>query len=64
MLPLDEPWNGDTAARILIGLLAFAGITVRQVRIIAGARYPVVKVIEALGLIVPFYLCCSPRRTS
>lgn len=56
VLPLDEPWNGDTAVRILIGLLAFAGMTVWQVRIIAGARYPSVKAIEALGLIVPFYL--------
>jgi hypothetical protein len=28
----------------------------QQVRIIAGARYPAVKAIEALGLIVPFYL--------
>ena len=56
VLPLDEPWNGDTAVRILIGLLVFAGITVWQVRTIAGSRYPAVKAIEALGLIVPFYL--------
>jgi voltage-gated potassium channel len=56
VLPLDEPWNGDTAVRILIGLLVFAGIAVWQVRTIAGARYPAVKAIEALGLIVPLYL--------
>ena len=56
VLPLDEPWNGDTAVRVLIGLLVFAGITVWQVRTIAGSRYPGVKAFEALGLIVPFYL--------
>src|ERR1022692_4161673 len=55
-LPLDAPWNGDPAVRILIGLLVFAGITAWQVRTIAGSRYPGVKAFEALGLIVPFYL--------
>jgi voltage-gated potassium channel len=56
VLPLDQPWNGDTAVRILIGLLVFAGITVWQVRTIAGARYPGMKAFEALGLILPLYL--------
>ncbi len=55
-LPLDQPWNGDTALRVLIGLLVFVGITVWQVRNITGARYPGLKAVEALGLIVPFYL--------
>lgn len=56
VLPLDEPWNADTAVRILIGLVVFADIMVWQVRAIAGSRYPGVKAFEALGLIVPFYL--------
>jgi voltage-gated potassium channel len=56
VLPLDEPWNGDTAVRILIGLVVFAGLMMWQVRAIAGSRYPGVKAVEALGLIVPFYL--------
>ena len=56
VLPLDQPWNGDTAVRILIGLLVFAGIVVWQVRSIAGSRYPRIKAFEALGLILPFYL--------
>src|ERR1022692_3462711 len=55
VLPLDEPWNADTAVRILIGLVVFADIMVWQVRTIAGSRYPGVKAFEALGLIVPFY---------
>ena len=56
VLPLNQPWNGDTAVRILIGLLVFAGIAVWQIRSIAGSRYPSIKAFEALGLIVPFYL--------
>jgi hypothetical protein len=56
LLPLDQPWNGDTAVRILIGLLVFAGIAVWQVRSIIGSRYPRIRAFEALGLILPFYL--------
>jgi voltage-gated potassium channel len=56
VLPLDESWNGDTAVRILIGLVVFVGLMVWQLRTIAGSRYPGVKAFEALGLIVPFYL--------
>jgi Ion channel len=56
LLPLDQPWDGDTAVRILIGLVVFAGIMVWQVRAIAGSRYPGMKAFEALALIVPFYL--------
>ena len=56
VLPLNQPWSGDAAVRILIGLAAFAGIAVWQVRSIAGSRYPNMKAFEALGLILPFYL--------
>ena len=44
------------AARLLIGLLVFAGLTVWQVRAIAGSRYPGLRAAEALGLTVPLYL--------
>lgn len=39
-LPLDRPLDTGTAARLLIGLLVFAGLTVWQVKAIAGSRYP------------------------
>ena len=52
----DRTWNGDTALRILAGLLVFAGITVWQVRTITGSRYPGLKAAQALGLILPLYL--------
>ena len=56
LLPLDRPWGTDTAVRLLIGLLVFAGLTVWQVKAIAGSRYPGLRAAEALGLIIPFYL--------
>jgi hypothetical protein len=56
LLPLDRPWDTDTAVRLLIGLLVFAGLTVWQVRAIAGARYPGLRAGEALGVIIPLYL--------
>ena len=56
VLPLDQPLTADTAVRVLIGLLVFAGIAVWQVKTIAGSRYPGLKAFEALGMIVPFYL--------
>ena len=56
LLPLDRPWGSDTAVRLLIGLLIFAGLAVWQVKAIAGARYPGLRAAEALGFIIPFYL--------
>ena len=56
LLPLDRPLDTSGAARILIGLLAFAGVTVWQVKAIAGSRYPGLRAAEALGFIIPFYL--------
>lgn len=56
VLPLDRPWDSDTAVRLLIGLLVFAGVTVWGVRAIAGSRYPGVRAAEALGLVIPLFL--------
>jgi len=53
---LDRPWSADTAVRLLVGLLVFAGITAWQVRKISGSGYPGAQAAEALGLIVPLYL--------
>ena len=55
-LPLGQPWDAATAARLLVGLLVFAGVMVWQVRTVAGSRYPAIRAFEALGLIVPLYL--------
>jgi hypothetical protein len=56
LLPMDRPLDTGTAIRLLIGLLVFVGITVWQVRAIAGSRFPGLRAAEALGVIVPLYL--------
>jgi voltage-gated potassium channel len=56
VLPLDRPWDADTAVRLLVGLLVFAGVVVWGVRFIAGSRYPGVRAAEALALVLPFFL--------
>ena len=56
VLPLDRPRDCDTAVRLLIGLLVFAGVMVWGVRAIAGSRYPGVRAAEALGLVLPLFL--------
>jgi hypothetical protein len=52
VLPLDRPWDSDTAVRLLV----FAGVMGRQVRTIAASRYPGVRAAEALGLVIPLFL--------
>jgi voltage-gated potassium channel len=56
VLPLDRPWDADTAVRLLIGLVVVAGVVAWGVRFIAGSRYPGVRAAEALALILPFFL--------
>jgi voltage-gated potassium channel len=56
VLPLDRRWDSDTAIRLLIGLLVFAGVMVWGIRTIVGSRYPGVRAAEALGLILSLYL--------
>jgi voltage-gated potassium channel len=56
VLPLDRPWDSDTAVRLLIGLVVVAGVVVWGVRFIAGSRYPGVRAAEALALALPFFL--------
>jgi voltage-gated potassium channel len=56
VLPLDRPWDSDTAVRLLIGLVVVAGVVVWGVRFIAGSRYPGVRAAEAVALVIPFFL--------
>jgi hypothetical protein len=56
VLPLDRRWDSDTAVRLLVGLLLFAGVVVCGVRFIAGSRYPGVRAAEAVALVIPFFL--------
>jgi voltage-gated potassium channel len=56
VLPLDRRWDSDTAVRLVVGLLVFAGVVVWQVRGIAGSRYPGVRAAEALAFVIPLFL--------
>ena len=56
VLPLDRRWDSDTAIRLLVGIVVFAGVMVWQVRAIAGSRYPGLRAAETLGLILPLFL--------
>ena len=56
VLPLDRPWDSDTAVRLLIGLLVVAGVIAWGVKIITGSRYPGLRAAEALALLLPFFL--------
>jgi voltage-gated potassium channel len=56
VLPLDRPWDSDTAVRLVIGLLAVAAVVVWGVKIITGSRYPGIRAAEALALVLPFFL--------
>ena len=56
VLPLDRRWDSDTAVRLLVGVLVFAGVMVWHVRAIAGARYPGLRAAVALGMIIPLFL--------
>ena len=56
VLPLDRRWDSDTAVRLLVGLLVFAGVMVWHVRAIAGSGHPGLRAAEALGFVVPFFL--------
>ena len=56
VLPFDRGLDAETAVRLAASLLIFAGVMVWQVRSIASARYPGLRAVEALGLIVPLFL--------
>lgn len=55
-LPLRQQWGGNAAVRVLVALVVFVGIAAWQVRAITRSRYPTVRAIEVLGLILPLYL--------
>lgn len=56
VIPLDQPFGAGAAVRVLIGLVVFVCLVVWQVKNILDSPYPAVKAVEALALILPFYL--------
>ena len=56
VLPLDERSTATTVIQLVLGLVVLAGIVAWQVRAIIGAKFPRVRVLQALFVAVPFYV--------
>jgi voltage-gated potassium channel len=55
-LPLDDISDAWTVTRLGFGLVVLAGIVAWQVRAIIGSEFPRVRTIQALFVVVPFYV--------
>jgi voltage-gated potassium channel len=56
VLPLGERSDATTVIQLMLGLVVLAGIVAWQVRAIIGAKFPRVRVLQALFVAVPFYV--------
>jgi hypothetical protein len=56
VLPLTGSMDSSAALRLVVGLLALAGVVTWQVRAVLGARYPRLRAIEALAAAIPLFL--------
>jgi hypothetical protein len=56
MLPLTGSLDGSAALLLVVGLLAFAGVVIWQVRAVLRSRYPGLRAIEALASAIPLFL--------
>ena len=64
VLPFDRPLDAGTAARLLLGLLVFAGVAVWRIRTIVGSRYPAIRASRHWDGSSRSMWCYSPRRTT
>jgi voltage-gated potassium channel len=55
-LPMNEALHLSAVARLVVGLIIFAGITTWQIRAILRSRYPGVRAVEALAVAAPLFL--------
>jgi voltage-gated potassium channel len=55
-LPITGSLDGSAATRLVVGLLAFAGVVTWQVRAVLRSRYPGLRAIEALAAAIPLFL--------
>ena len=56
VLPMSEPLDSAAVARLVLGLIIFAGVSAWQVRAILGSRYPGVRAVEGLAIMAPLFL--------
>jgi voltage-gated potassium channel len=55
-LPITGSLDDPAALRLVVGLLALAGVVTWQVRAVLRSRYPVMRAVEALAAAVPLFL--------
>jgi voltage-gated potassium channel len=55
-LPLTGSLDGSAAMRLVVGLLAFAGVVTWQIRAVLRSRYPGLRAVEALAAAIPLFL--------
>jgi hypothetical protein len=55
-LPLTGSLDGSAAVRLVVGLLALAGVVTWQIRAVLRSRYPGLRAVEALAAAIPLFL--------
>jgi voltage-gated potassium channel len=55
-LPITGSLDGSAALLLALGLLAFAGVVIWQVRAVLRSQYPGLRAIEALASAIPLFL--------
>jgi voltage-gated potassium channel len=55
-LPLTGSLDGSAAVRLVVGLLALAGVVTWQVQAVLRSRYPGLRAVEALAAAIPLFL--------
>jgi voltage-gated potassium channel len=55
-LPITGSLDGSAAMRLVVGLLALAGVVTWQVRAVLRSRYPGLRAVEALAAAIPLFL--------
>jgi voltage-gated potassium channel len=55
-LPITGPLDGSAALRLVVGLLALAGVLTWQIRAVLRSRYPGLRAIESLAAAIPLFL--------
>jgi voltage-gated potassium channel len=55
-LPLSGSLDDSAAMRLVVGLLALAGVVTWQIRAVLRSRYPGLRAVEALAAAIPLFL--------
>jgi voltage-gated potassium channel len=55
-LPTTGSLDGSAALRLVVGLLALAGVVTWQIRAVLRSRYPGRRAVEALAAAIPLFL--------